>query len=309
MSSIALQLIDSQDAGMGGNGCGHAPSDPTFFQPNPSHKNRPDVLIWARLNLERFYKKPASWLKSLQSSRDTSRQQRSEARERDAGVLSVLLHYLELSSMRVGYPKADGKFVSPDMKFIAKALGWRTDDDDAEDKARINEGKLPRNRGVKRVWRSIRNLKRAGYITVHKRFEKRWDGEKDYTGLPAVRCIQKKLFWELGISGTKLRAKRDEATKRLKKKHRKYIEGLESKLGLGRVVQEIRQFTQNISGRRGYKRNSQQREAAYPTEAFERKRQASCYTLRQLPENKHLSAEEFYIKYPHLRHPSLKQSE
>lgn len=280
-----------------GNWCNHNPSNPRFFEGNSKHANRPDVIQWAMINLKRFYAKPRSWLQSLRDTRRTVRQERSEGRERDADVLGVLLHYTELASLRVGFPKESGEFISLDMKFIAKKLGWRCDNDDQLDTERINQGKIPLNRGVKRVWRSVTVLKQAGYLTVHKRFERHLDGEKDYTGLPAVRCIQPKLFWELGINGTKLRAKRDQAAKRLKKKYRSYLNKIETD------IQKVINFGKNLSYNRKYKPVGKFRNNLSATQ--EKQRQQHCFELKQLPENKNLSSDDFYLKYPHLQHSSF----
>ena len=223
-----------------GNWCGHDPLNPRFFAIPDSHARRPDVLQFAQNNLKRFYFAPGKWLSSLRLVRLSTRKTRSEARERNAAVLGVLLHYLELASMRVGIPNRNGVFMPIDMKFIAKKLGWRTDVDDQEDKARLTAGRNPKNRGIKRVLRAISDLKRAGYVTVHPRFTKVLEGEQDYTGLPAVRCLLPKVFHELGIQYERLKLRRDQAAKRLRKQYLDYSKKLaDSKLaalwsGVGR---------------------------------------------------------------------------
>jgi len=284
-----------------GNSCGHNPLVPRFFEPNPKHANRPDVLQWARANLERFYLKPQSWLNSLRLTRTSSRQERSEGRERDADVLGVLLHYTELASLRVGVPQSDGTFVSLSMKFIAKQLMWRTDEDDRLDAKQVAAGKEPLNRGIKRVWRSICSLKQAGYLTVHRRYKKLLEGEQDYVGLPAVRCIQPKLFWELGINGTKLKAKRDQATKRLKKQYGKYREQVEATLKA--TAQAMLGFVGVLNGAKKGRSHRSSDWAAEQRVAQEKARLARYYELKQHPENQALSLAAFYAKYPDLRPP------
>ena len=204
------------------HGFSHNPFCPQFFVPPDSHAKRPDVLQYAQHNLRQFYDSPDKWLPSLRDTRASTRQERTEARERDAAVLGVLLQYTELASLRVGIPNADGVFLPLTMKYLAMKLGWRTPADDLEDKARIAAGLTPRHRGVKRVYRAIANFKRAGYMTVHARFEKTMEGEQDYTGLPAVRRIDPKLFRELGIKRERLELRRKEAGKRLRKKYAEY---------------------------------------------------------------------------------------
>ena len=237
-----------------GNWCAHDPVNPKFFEPPESHARRPDVLQFAAKNLEKFYDFPGKWLKSLSLTSGTTRQERSEGRERDASVMQILLHYLELASMRVGIPNADGVFLPLDMKFIAKRLKWRTDADDIDDKARVEQGLNPRNRGVKRVFRAIARFKRAGYVTVHPRFEKTMNGEQDYTGLPAVRRILPKVFRELGIKLERLELRRKEASKRLRKKYDAYSKKLaDSKLGqmMANVANRVSPGKRRQPARRG----------------------------------------------------------
>lgn len=282
--------------------CGHDPGKPKFFTPDSKHKHRPDIIQWARLNLKKFYEEPKKWLQSLYLALKSSRQQRSEGRERDAAVLGVLLHYLDLASLRVGVPQDDGGFFSLNMKFIAKKLGWRTIADDVIDKASIAEGKAPFNRGVKRVWRSIEGLKRAGYVTVNRRFKKVLDGEKEYIGLSAVRCIHPKLFWELGISGTELRAKRDQAIKRLKERRSQYAEKIQPIFQKG--VDAIAGFTKTFQSKSasciGFSSCSAERDTERRVKS-EHDRLDRIFELKEMPENKSLSNKALLEKYPTLK--------
>lgn len=286
---------------MTGNKCGHNPQNPQFFEPSEKHRLRPDVIQWAIKNLEKFYVKPDNWLISLKISRRSQRQERSEGRERDADVIGVLLHYTELASLRVGVPKENGEFLSLDMRFIAKKLGWRTDSDDEEDKQRLKEGGVkPRQKGIKRVWRAISALKDAGYLTVHRRYKKCLEGEQDYIGLPSVRCIQPKLFNELGIGLQKLRAKRDQAAKRLKKKYGVFRK--KASLQFQQCLFTTKQKLSKGSHPRGRIKREQSRVVHHVLQ--EKQRMEQCYELRQLSENHQLSALAFYDKYPQLKPPS-----
>lgn len=274
-----------------GNRCDHDPLNPQFFTAPESHKRRPDVLQYATSNLEQFYTSPKQWLKSLRLSRESARQARSEGRERDADVLGVLLHYAELATLRCGVPTQKG-FINLTLSFIAKQLGWRSDEDEAEDRARNKAGQRPRNRGIKRVWRSLRVLKKAGYVSIT-RLCKTKDG-KHYQGLAAIKCLSTKLFKELGISGTKLEAKRREASKRLKKRLQEaaleaksaLVSGLQLELGFG-------------EGKRA--RRPQSACEAQTAMEKEKARLKKCQALLALPENAELTAEALYIKYPELR--------
>jgi hypothetical protein len=225
-----------------GNWCTHNPNQPKFYTPPEEHGTRPDVLVAASETLERFYWTPKEYLQSLLESRESSRQERTEARERDAAVLQVLLHYLELATMRVGVPLEDGSFHSFSMKDIALKLDWRKPEDDDDPKHK--------DRGIKRVWRALSSLCRAGYITITRRCQKTFNEEQEYRGLPAIRCITAKLFRELKINLEQLRKRRKQATERIKKKYKKYLRTLEEKARYKyhEAVQGILQFHKNLNG-------------------------------------------------------------
>lgn len=203
--------------GLGGNRCYHDPQNPRFYEPPEQHGLRPDVIQLARSQLVKFYAAPHNYLQSLLLSRESSRKERSEARESDVIVLGIILHHLELTTMRVGTPLENGTFLSLSMADIAIRAGWRNKED-------------TNNKGIKRVWRSIKRLKLAGYITVHRRFKKVLEGEQNYVGLPAVRCVANKLFYELGVKAKELEKRRKEASKRLKKKYQSFKEKAEAEL-------------------------------------------------------------------------------
>lgn len=300
MLGIMAPVLE-EDRKVFGNRCGHVPDAPCYFIPSKEHKLRPSVIQFAMNNLEHYYLKPSYWLESLKRTRLSKKKQRSEARERDAAVLGVLLHYTELASLRVGFYDSVGSFVSLDMRFIARQLGWRTLEDDKKDSKRLEQGLKPKAKGIKRVWRSINNLKRAGYLTVHQQFklEKKGDNEHEavYKGFAAIRAINAKLFTELGIKLTELDRKRKEASKRLKRKWREAVQQVE--FTLSNIRKGIPTAINDIIKKVDVPSVSLQKKQAQLVR--EKERQQKCFELKILPENKDLSSEEFYIKYPHLR--------
>lgn len=225
-----------------GNWCNHNPYDPKFYTPPEQHGYRPDVILQAQASLKNFYWSPSRYLPSLIISRTSFRQERTEGRERDATVLGVILHYLELASMRVGIPNKDGFFKSLSMKDIALRTGWRTKEDDNDPKTK--------DKGIKRVWRAMQSLKKAGYITIHRRVEKALEGEKEYSSLPAIRAVSTILFHELNVSIQKLNMRRKRAASRLKRIYRTYLDKVEAdvKKGVKRATQQLLDFKNNISG-------------------------------------------------------------
>ena len=117
-------------------------------------------------------------------------------------VTQVLLHYLELVTLRVGFYNGSDKFIPLDLEYIAKKAG-------------IN---------FIRAKRAIADLAKAGYIKITRQFDKKEDGT--FNGLPSIREISIQFFIDLGIDMQKLffarewkRKKREK--ERAKKTHKK----------------------------------------------------------------------------------------
>ncbi|BCA97180.1 hypothetical protein TUM19329_35410 (plasmid) [Legionella antarctica] len=185
-----------------GNWCGHDPDSPRFFQKPESHKARPKIITWAIDAWQRFYCLPNSYFKDIRMRRNSTRQQRSEAREALASISQVLLHYTELASLRVGVPHASEGFRSLTIEFLA-------------DKAGI---------GLKRAQRAIKLLVRAGYLKMIERFDvTEKEGKERFIGLAAVKCLTPAFFKACNINLQALSAQRGLARKRLNKKRSTFI--------------------------------------------------------------------------------------
>lgn len=180
---------------MHGNKCGHRPDCPRWFEPPPQH-TRPKIIEKIIGEIRRYYREPASSIPSLNLANGSDRQQRSERREACLSVLGCLLHYLDLTTLRVGIPQNDTSFSGISMPFIAEKTGL----------------------SLKRAERAIRDLVRAGLITVHPLCEKISDTV--YKGYAAIRTISAKLFTIFGMGG-RLRYERERASARQKKRSRK----------------------------------------------------------------------------------------
>ena len=310
MLSVAENMTPSGEASINlfGNRCGHDPELPRYFEPSQEHKLRPSVIQYAINNLKNFYSNPTKWLKSLRLTRSSVRQERSEAREADASVLGVILHYVDLSSLRVGFHDNAGDFIALDMRFLARQVGWRTKEDDEKDIERIKKGLNPREKGIKRLWRSIARMKKAGYLTVHEQFKiQKVEGEETkYKGLAAIRTLSRKLFIELGISDLHLDRKRKEASKRLKEKKREYLTKIEKLVKSSQeALRSAPQAIKNVSGKlfeQSKNASSFQYQIGKDRACqAEKERQRKCFELRLKPENKNLTAEAFYKKFPHVK--------
>ncbi|MDD2759600.1 MAG: replication protein RepA [Methylomonas sp.] len=177
---------------MHGNKCGHSPDNPRWFEP-PKQHTRPKLIEKVIAEIRRYYSDPASSIPSLNLANGSDRQQRSERREACLAVLGCLLHYLDLATLRVGIPQNDASFQGITMSFIAGKAGL----------------------SLKRAERAIRDLVKAGLITVYPLCEKL--GDTIYKGYAAIRTISAKLFTLFGLAG-RLKFERDKASARLKKK-------------------------------------------------------------------------------------------
>ena len=227
---------------------------------------------------------PNKFLKGFSFTRKSVRKLRIEGVERDAAVILELLRYTDLTTMQVGVPNANGSFLKLPYRFFAKKAGWRTDEDEEIDKALVREGKRPKERGIKRVWRAFECLRRADYVDVIHSSKMLDDGS--YEGMAAIKRVSPKLFYDLGISVKQLEKCRQQAKKRLLKLKEKYKQELfkAAQDYIKPVKKKIDRILNKDAGLDKRKAKSQE-----------------AYRLRQMPENAQLSSSEFYLKYPSLK--------
>lgn len=200
-----------------GNRCGHAPDAPRFFSPPDHHKRRPAVLDRAIDKWEEVYWKAKKFFRKLATFHIHGRQVRSERREAIAAVSQVLLHYLELSTLRVGFCVGLNKFIHLDIEYIAKKA----------------------NLSFSRAKRAITALADAGYIKITRQYKKKEDGTFD--GEPSVREIAVQFFVDLGMDVQKLFFARD--WKRKKEEKAQAKSGLKKLKG---IVQAVTSFSGHI---------------------------------------------------------------
>ena len=178
----------------GGNYCGHDPQSPQLSLAIPAPENAPKILSLLRERLPDYFDKP-SVLPSLNFANGSTRQQRSERRESCIRVISALLKFTDIASLRVGVPTADG-FMGLTFPLLAKHAGM----------------------GLKRLERAVADLKSAGLLTVAPVAEKHEDGS--YSSVAAVKAVSQHLWGVFGLL-EKLAAERAKAAKRVKKFARK----------------------------------------------------------------------------------------
>lgn len=164
-----------------GNGCGHDRYN--FRRFSPTTNKQPIILEDAR-------KKIGDCLGGAWDHLwDGDRQTRSERREACGLLLSALIHRLDLVTLRVGFPQADGSFVGLTDKDLARMTGLT----------------------VRRLERAMHDLAAMKIVKVHRSCERQADGS--YKGRPSIRAIATRFFELIGL-GEKLKKQRLKATRR-----------------------------------------------------------------------------------------------
>ena len=178
-----------------GNRCGHDPAAPRWFEPPPQHAARPKILLQLQERVRAYFDDPKV-LPSLNAANGSPRQQRSERREACLDLLGALVHYLDLATLRVGIPQADGSTQGLSLAFLAERAGL----------------------GRRRAERACRDLRKAGLVTVYPRAQKTEDDR--YRSRPAIRGVPEALFQVFGLSKW-LQHERDKAVKRYRRHRRR----------------------------------------------------------------------------------------
>ncbi|MEI2806877.1 MAG: hypothetical protein V9G18_13340 [Albidovulum sp.] len=179
----------------GGNRCGHDPCCPRWFEPPAHHAPHPKILVKLQEAVRAYFADPAV-LPSLNAANGSARRQRSERREACLALLGALVHYLDLVTLRVGVPQADGSFEGLTLEFLAERAGL----------------------GLRRAERACRDLRKAGLVEVYP-IARKTDGDR-YRGLPAIRRLPVSLFKVFGLSRW-LQRERDKAAHRRRRQRRR----------------------------------------------------------------------------------------
>lgn len=149
------------------------------------------MLIRLYERIQGYYRTPRRILPSLNLANGSNRQQRSERREACLILLGVLLHYLDLVTLRVGIPTAEG-LTGLTSAFLAERAGL-----------------CPR-----RAERAMRDLAKARLITIHPYAQRQANGS--YSGYGAIRTETHRLFTVFSLDSW-LKYERDRATARRRK--------------------------------------------------------------------------------------------
>jgi hypothetical protein len=210
-----MELENNNIGGKTGNRCNHNPEAPRFFSPSDNqrterHSPRPAILKRLTSAIEEYFDSPKI-LPTLNAANGSQRQQRTERREACCAVLGVLVHFLDLVTLRVGIPQTNGSME-----------GIPMESKDLDGGGRIVGLAEMAGLCVRRAERAIRDLKAAGIITVHPICEKIEEGV--YKGYAAIRTITAKLFDVVGLGRwltherRKAKERRDKRTEKARRK-------------------------------------------------------------------------------------------
>ena len=178
----------------GGNYCGHLPGKPRLELAKPAAHRQPLIIRRAQERIADFYWSPDK-LPSLNAANQSARNLRSERRESCLLILSSILKFTDVESLRVGIPTADG-FAGLPITTLANHAGVT----------------------LRRAERAVANLKTAGLLKVSPVVEKQDDGS--YIGVAAVKAVSKHLWGCFGLLDM-LKHEREKAAKRARKVVRK----------------------------------------------------------------------------------------
>lgn len=189
-----------------GNRCGHDPNVLRSYIRPEDHKPRPYFIEKGIELLKLLFDSPKKFFKKLITAHLDGRQVRSERREGVIAVAQVILHFLELETLRVGFFTESDEFVRLDLEYIAEKAGL----------------------SVIRTKRALSDLADAGYIKVTRQFDKKEDGT--FSGKPSIREVTVQFFIDLGMDIQKLfflrEWKRKQREKKNAKKANKKVKGL-----------------------------------------------------------------------------------
>lgn len=164
-----------------GNRCGHDPR--CFRRYTPAANHQPRILEEARSRIGECL---GGYWDQLW---DGNRQRRSERREACGLLLACLIHRMDLATLKVGFPQADGRFKGLTDRDLSRMTGLT----------------------LRRLERAMQDLSRMNIIRVKTRCERQADGR--YQGLAAIRSISSHFFTLMGL-GSQLKREQKRALQR-----------------------------------------------------------------------------------------------
>lgn len=183
--------------------CDHDPLEPSFYIPPSKHKKRPNIIDEAIRAIEKAYFKPKQILSKLFKPQRVKKSSRREAIIR---VLQVMLQFMDMETLEVGFYSNNGNFIRLDVNYIAS-------------QARIS---------LIRAKRALGDILRSGYMETTRQKKKTLDGL--YKSFTSIRKFAVSFFMDLGIEYLRFFSAREWKRKRNEKiliKHaRKKLKGI-----------------------------------------------------------------------------------
>lgn len=267
-----------------GNRCGHNPNRPEFhlFSEPGWSTSIPHVMRKLLEAVKGYYYAPLSTLPSLgnlngrRNKNGDPRKNRSEARAAEVLVMRAILYFTEYASLRVGTPKADGRFVPRSCVELARLAGL------LKKKADPSEPDEP----SARFWRAFSRLRLAGAFDVYLQYEEKEDGSK--RARPAIKRVNLNFLIALGaVSFEQLKKFRTHCSNALKKSRRAHRDEFPRESDAAKARDELRReqgergvFTHGEAKRRDKVLKDDRTQAAY----FAAARDHHAELVRRFPE-------------------------
>lgn len=197
--------------------CVHDALKPIFYTPPVHHKKRPGIIEEAKSLLENAYHKPKKILAKLFHNKKKKKSSRREAIIR---VLQVMLQYLDMETLEIGFYDNSSTFVRLDVNYIARQA----------------------NIAVIRAKRALSDIMKAGYLEAKRQFKQ--DEDKRYFALTSIRKFTVAFFMELGIGHFKFFSAREWKRKKNEKHLLKQGRGK-----LKRIIQSVIKLSSKASNK------------------------------------------------------------
>lgn len=181
-----------------GNRCGHDPQNLAVKRlalHQPAGGNWPRLIQAGIKRIQAYFGDAAALPPLAHLSKKTNqdgspRQNRSEAREAQALVLSVIFTCLDLKSLRVGHFTKTGAFVNISFLDIARRCEMTCHAKARDDEGQVISGQY-KEVPTSRFWRTVRDLKQAGAIKVFEQYEEKDAGKR---ALTAIKSFNKSFL-------------------------------------------------------------------------------------------------------------------
>lgn len=220
-----------------GNRCGHNPDKPEFhlFSEPEWSASIPHVMRKLIEAAKGYYFAPLSTLPTLanlngrRNKSGEPRKNRSEARAAEVLVMRAILYMTDYASLRVGTPKADGRFVSRSCVELARVAGLLKAKDDPSEPDEPSP----------RFWRAFGRLRLAGAFDIYLQYEEKEDGSK--RARTAIKRVNLNFLIALGaVSFEQLKKFRTNRANDIKKERREHREEFPTESDAAKAREELR---------------------------------------------------------------------